>query len=148
MTIRLLTSVRLAWLHLFLLLMTTSALAADAPINIDPNQKRAEIRAQLLQFTPLGSDTKAVIAFIKTKLARNAGADPKVLKHGATGASTEGSDKTGVKVIKVNLRDYFESPALLTLDIPLPWRNALIAQWAFDKDDRLIELFLDRAPAE
>jgi hypothetical protein len=101
-----------------------------------------------LKYTPLGSTTNEVIAFNKTKLARDANTEPKVLKHGATGASAEASDQKGVKVIKVNLGNYFESPALLTLDIPLPWRDSLIAQWAFDKDDRLIEIFLDRTPAE
>lgn len=142
-------SSRLVLLPVFLLTVAASTYADDTAVSIDPNAKRAEIRAQLLKYTPLGSDVKEVIVFIKTKLARGGGgAEPKVLNRGATGASAKTSDRKGVKVIKVNLGNYFESPALLTLDIPLPWRDSLIAQWAFDKDDRLIEIFLDRTPVE
>jgi len=42
------------------------------------------------------------------------------------------------------LGDYIPNTILLTLSPPMPIQESMIAQWAFDEHDRLIELFLDR----
>jgi hypothetical protein len=115
-------------------------------VQIDPHELRARIRAELLRHTPPGSSTRDVLAFVRTRLQHEGDLAPVVENHPATGVSAGKSGKKGVKVVTVILSDYLESPILLTLQIPLPLRSTLVAQWAFDKDGRLVEIFLDRVP--
>lgn len=122
-----------------------AARGADAgKVQIDPYEVRAAIRAELLKYTPLGSSTKEVLNFVRTQLQHEGDEVPQVENHPATGELAAKSDRKGVKVIKVDLADYLSSPILLTLVVPMPLRSFLTAQWAFDKDGKLIEIFLDR----
>ena len=120
------------------------AVADNTPVEITPRDRRVEIRAKLLKYTPLGSSSKEVVAFIKTRLLKKGDPDPVIENHGATGPSAKDSSNKGVKSIKLNLADYIPNPFLLTLSPPMPFHESLTAQWAFDKNDKLVELFLDR----
>jgi len=143
---------RLFFLLLLLLLLTGTlpARAGDAPrVQIDPQVKRAEIRSALLKQTPLGSSPAHVFHFIQTQLLEKDAPLPKLRGHGATGASAEASDKRGTQSIQLDLADYpAANSLLLTLSPPLPLQESLLVQWAFDKQSRLIEIFLDRVEKE
>ena len=89
-----------------------------------------------------------MLAFIKAKLLEKDTPPPVLLDHGATGPSAEAAAVRGVKSIRLNLANYLANSLLLTLSPPLPIQESLIAQWAFDKEGRLIALFLDRAEKE
>ena len=132
---------------LFWLLVLGAVVPAGADnsrVKINPQDRRAEIRAELLKYTPLGSSSKDVIGFIQTRLLKKGDSAPKIRDHGATGPSAEGAKNKGVKIIKLDLGDYLMNPILLTLSPPLPFHESLMAQWAFDDKDKLVELFLDR----
>ena len=118
--------------------------ADNTPVEINPHDKRAEIRTELLKYTPLGSSSKDVMAFLTKRLLKKGDPEPAIENHGATGPSADPSKNKGVKSIKLDLADTIANPLLLTLSPPLPYHEALTAQWAFDGDDKLIGLFLDR----
>ena len=120
------------------------ALAANTPVEIDPLAKRAEIRKELLKYAPLGSSSREVIAFLKTRLLKADDPEPVLLEHAAAGPSAKASANRGAKIIKLNLGDYIPNTILLTLSPPMPFQEAIIAQWAFDGNDKLVDLFLDR----
>jgi len=124
--------------------VTPAPAANNASVEINHRDTRAEIRTQLLKYTPVGCSSKEVVAFLKTRLLKKGDPEPIIRNHGATGPSAEASSTKGVKSIKLDLGDYLESPILLTLSPPLPFREALMAQWAFDANDKLVGLFLDR----
>jgi len=116
----------------------------DSQVEIEPRDPRTQIRAQLLKYTPLGSSSKDVLAFIKNRLKPDNADKVAIENKPADGQSAESSDKRGTKRIKLVLGPYLTSPGLILLDIPLPLRNTLTVQWAFDKNDKLVEIFLDR----
>ena len=137
-------------LHCFLLtsllaLTGITPVAADnALIEINPRDRRAEIRAELLKYAPLGSSSKEVVVFLRTRVLKKGEPGPVVENHSATGPSAEASINKGIKGIKIELGDTVANPLLLTLSPPLPFHESLTAQWAFDASDKLIGLFLDR----
>lgn len=95
------------WIAVLIWLAALSARSDEnGSVEINPRDHRAAIRAELLKFTPLGSTAHDVIKFLKTRLAREGDAEPKIEKHPATGPSAEASEKRGVKVIKINLANY------------------------------------------
>jgi hypothetical protein len=134
-------------LHLFLLplLLAGQASAADEPrIAIEPRERRALIRSELLAATPLGSTPQQVLDFINQRLKQTPTLSPAIENKPAGGASAEKSRERGVKRIKIDLADYLTEPATLTLTIPIPIVASVWVPWAFDRDDRLIEIFVDR----
>ena len=141
------TSAGIRLLFLSVLLAFASCVAgdrSDGPVEIDPLSKRVEIRKELLKYTPPGSSSKAVIAFLKTRLLKKEAPTPVMEDHPATGPSADAAPNRGAKVIKLNLGDYVPNTILLTLAPPIPFQEAVVAQWAFDRDDKLVDLFLDR----
>jgi hypothetical protein len=115
------------------------------PLELEPADHRAAIRAELLKRTPPGSTTDQVLHFIHESLESQGDEHrPVVANHGATGPATEGSDKKGVRSIKIFLGDYVASAALMALPIPVPAMMGVTAQWAFDKDGKLIDIFVDK----
>jgi hypothetical protein len=69
---------------------------------------------------------------------------PALEKHPATGPTAAASRKKGVQCIRLFLGDYLANPALLLLPVPFPAQRRVTAQWAFDKNGRLIEIFVDK----
>ncbi|MHA3771435.1 hypothetical protein ACXR0O_07855 [Verrucomicrobiota bacterium sgz303538] len=126
---------------------TTLSLFAAAPEQqaIDPSEPRAQIRVEILKRTQLGSSTEDVMKFIRQNFQPKKDAPmPTVVHHPATGPSAADSDKKGVQSIRLVLGHYFKSPALLLLPIPLVAETTTAVQWAFDRDGKLIEVFVDK----
>lgn len=113
-------------------------------VEMNLHDQRSQIRANLLKYTPPGSSSASVLNFVKTRLKHKGNPDAKIDNHPARGPITEGSKLTGVKRIKVLLGDCLDSPLLMTMDVPVPVLTEVTVQWAFDKNDRLIEIFVDR----
>lgn len=137
------TMAQIGYLLVCLLILVQAASGKES-LEIDPLAKRTQIRTELLKYTPIGSSLKEVTTFLKTRLLKKDDPEPVVENHPATGPSAEASANKGVKVIKLNLGDYIANPILLTLAPPLPIQEKLIAQWAFDQNGKLVDLFLDR----
>ncbi len=115
--------------------------------SIDPQDHRLEIRATLLKQTPIGSSTTEVQKFITTKLLPKGAPPPVVEPHGATGEAAAKSARKGVKSIRVRLGGYIDNPATIFLTAPLLTEKEVIAEWAFDGEDKLIEVFVDKTSA-
>lgn len=129
-----------------LLLGTPGLLRAEdhQPLAIDARQRRVEIRQLLLQKTPLGCDVATVQKFLSTRVLKPGDPKPILRDHGAKGPSAKQSKNRGTQSIQADLGDYLASPAALTLPTPVVLEGSLIAQWAFDSNGKLIEIFLDR----
>lgn len=113
-------------------------------MKINVSERRAQIREALLKLAPLGSRSAEVLALIQQRLLPKDSPAPPLLARPASGPSAEASDRRGVKSIQLDLGDY-PNPGLLAISPTFPFEQSLQAQWAFDADDRLIELFLDRS---
>jgi hypothetical protein len=93
------------------------------------HRSEASIRASLLRQTPLGSSSSEVRALLEQRgwLNRN--------YHGTTGyyyqPSTEPARTVGVTSLSANLGDY-----------GFPFRTNVSAFWGFDRDDRLIDIWV------
>ena len=131
-------------MHSLICLAGDSADQTDHSLQIDPLAKRAAIRTELLKYTPVGSSSEEVLAFLKSRFLKKGDPTPELENHGATGACAEAAADRGVKVIRLSLGDYIPNPLLLTLSPPVTFQEAIIAQWAFDRNNKLIDLFLDR----
>ena len=112
------------------------------PINVQKH--RAEIRTALLRYTPLGSNPRDVLAFIKKSLLRKGDAAPRLENHSAIGEAAEQSDRRGTKSIRLELGRYLTHPEVIFLTAPIMMEQEVTAQWAFDAHDRLIEIFVDK----
>lgn len=125
----------------------TSVAQNTATTPVNPETHRAEIRAALLKATPIGSRATDVLAFIRKSLLREGAAVPKLEDHPAQLGAAAESPKRGVKSIHVLLGQYIDNPAVIILSGPLVLEKEVTAEWAFDKDDRLIEIFVDKQTA-
>jgi hypothetical protein len=151
-------------LPILLLFAQMAAANADGQTNdavVDVAEKRAEIRQHLLKYTPLGSSTGEVMTFIRARLPNVDESALVVSEHPAEGPSAETSGKRGVRVIKLDLSDPRMNPFLSNFSAPMPDESGmaislfpfgipventppLFIQWAFDSQDHLLEIFLDR----
>lgn len=150
-----------ALLLVFGAMAVTCAFGQTSSVVLDAGEKRAEIRQKLLKYTPLGSSSRDVMMFIRGRLPQLEESAVIVADHQAEGPSATASEKRGVKVIKLDLSDPRMNPFLSNFSAPLPDESGmsislfpfgvpvensppLIIQWAFDSNDRLLEIFLDR----
>jgi hypothetical protein len=142
---------------LFLLLLLTAfafgaaKVVADEkgpPVEIELRNRRAEIRAELLKYTPLGASVDDVLRFLNKRLRAENGAKPRLENHSAIGPTAELSKNKGVQSIQLVLGEYLTNPALLLLDAPLPLETAVSVQWAFNHEGKLIEIFVDKQVAQ
>ena len=69
---------------------------------------------------------------------------PKVRNQPAIGPTAKNSDKTGVQSIRLVLGHYLTSPATLLLQVPIIAKTTTVVQWAFDKDGKLSEVFVNK----
>lgn len=115
------------------------------PVNVKDH--RAEIRAALLRYTPLGSNPRDVLAFIKNRLLQEDDALPLLENHSAIGAAAEQSNRRGTKSIQLELGRYLTHPEVIFLTAPIMMEQEVLAQWAFDDRDRLVEIFVEKKPA-
>jgi hypothetical protein len=116
----------------------------EPPVVVDLRAHRAEIRAVLLRYTPLGSSAAKVLEFISAQLGHASDAPITIENESATGPAAEQSKKRGVKRIQVYLGQYYDHPEVVFLSAPLMMQKEVSAQWAFDQSDRLIEIFVDK----
>jgi hypothetical protein len=106
---------------------------------------RAKIRAELLKHTPPGTSAAEVLRFITTALPPKPGApEPKLEARPASGPAAAASGHAGTQRISVDLGNYEPNPGLLMQPIPLAIENRVSAQWAFDAEGRLLDIFIDK----
>jgi hypothetical protein len=106
---------------------------------------RAKIRAELLKHTPPGTTAAEVLRFIATALPPKPGVpEPKLETRPASGPAATASGHPGVQRISVDLGNYVPNPSLLIQPIPLVIENRVTAQWAFDAEGRLLDIFVDK----
>lgn len=112
-----------------------------------PEDHRAEIRAALLKSTPTGAKPADVLSFISKSLLKAGAHAPRLENQPAQIATPVASTKKGVKRIRYFLGSYLDKPALLFFSAPLILEKEVSVQWAFDKDERLIDIFVDKKTA-
>jgi hypothetical protein len=111
----------------------------ESPVVVDLRAHRAEIRAALLKYTPVGSSVKDVIDFISKQLQRAGGTSSVTVKP-VKDASQPGAAKT----IRVYLGQYYDHPEVVFLSAPLMMQKEVTAQWLFDSHDRLIDVAIEK----
>lgn len=134
------------WLRLVAWLVISPILAANPePQKIEAREPRTQIRAEILEGTKLGSSPDDVLKFIsKNFKPKKDTSVPKLRNHPAVGPTAKDSDKKGVQSIRLVLGHYFASPALLLMEVPIVAETTTAVQWAFNKDGKLIEVFVDK----
>jgi len=127
-------------------LVVAPGFATDAELSkIESREPRARIRAELLRETKIGSTAADVLRFVtKNFIPKDATTQPQILNHPAVGPTAKESEKRGVQSIRIVLGDYISRPALLLLDVPVISKTTTAVQWAFSKDGKLIEIFVDK----
>ena len=115
------------------------------PSLVDPVEHRAEIRATLLKQTPLGSSIADVQRFIRANFAQCISDAATLQSHGAEGEAAASSPNKGVKSLQILLGTYIDNPATIFLTAPLLNEKSVTAQWAFDNNGRLVEIFVDKS---
>ena len=120
--------------------------AATPPPIPSLDTPRAKIRAELLKHTPPGTSAVEVLRFIATALPPKPDVpEPTLEARPATGPAATASGHPGVQRISVDLGKYEPNPGLLMQPIPLAIENRVTAQWAFDAEGRLLDIFVDKA---
>jgi len=127
--------------------MSASSAQQVPPVRPDLRSHRADIRRALLQATPLGSSAENVLRIIKKDLQKEGDPTLRLENHSVQTEGAANSAKCGVKSIHLRLGDYIYNPAVIFLSAPMPLQKEVTADWAFNKDDRLIELFVDKKTA-
>ena len=139
----------------FLVLAAILAFAACGPSPAPPavtpppipslDTPRAKIRAELLKHTPPGTTADDVLRFLATALPPKPGApEPKLEARPASGPAATASGHPGTQRINVDLGNYEPNPGLILQPIPLAIENRVTAQWAFDAQGRLLDIFVDK----
>jgi hypothetical protein len=64
--------------------------------------------------------------------------------HPVQSEAAADSTKRGVKSIHLRLGNYMYNPAVIFLSAPMLLEKEVTVDWAFNKDDRLIEIFIDK----
>ena len=118
--------------------------ASESAVVVDLHAHPVAIRAALLRYTPIGSKASEVLKFIATRLERPRDLPLKIDNGPATGRAAEGSNRRGVRTIRVYLGEYYQHPGAVFLSAPMIMRKQVSAQWAFDEHDRLINVFVDK----
>jgi hypothetical protein len=143
--IRMHRSLHILWLALLLIEVSSTCAANPAHVKIEPQEHRFAIRQAILKCTPLGTDTNTVLRFVVECFRPKHDATlPKLEQHPADGTTAEASAKKGVQRVRLVLGHYMTNPILLTLQVPMIVETTTSVQWAFDKNGKLIEVFVDK----
>lgn len=126
------------------LLAVAGVRAENEPSPLDLQQRRAQIRELLLKETPVGMESKEVLASILKRLGGDEAKLPKIEDHPALGPEAEKAKQRGVKSIRLVLGDYYDHPEIIFFAAPMLSRREVTAQWAFDEQDRLVDIFVDK----
>jgi hypothetical protein len=118
---------------------TTMAQTKEATVIVNLHAHRGEIRAALLQHTPLGSNVKDVMNFISKQLQRDGENSPVTVE-----TVKDDSQPRAAKAIRVYLGQYYDHPEVVFLSVPLMMQREVRARWLFDSHDRLIDLVVDK----
>lgn len=116
----------------------------ESPVIVDLRAHRAEIRAVLLRYTPIGSSVTKVLEFVSKQLQRAGDAPVAVENQPATKPAAGESGRHEVKRIRVYLGQYYNHPEVVFLSAPLMMQKEVSAQWTFDRHDRLIDILVDK----
>lgn len=109
------------------------------------DEPRAQIRAELLSHTPPGTPADEVLRFIaKARPPQSGTAAPSLEAKPATGPAARASGHAGTQRIRIVLGEYMPNPTLLLQPIPLAIEDRVTAQWAFDAEGRLLDVFVDK----
>jgi hypothetical protein len=111
----------------------------ESPVIVDLHAHRGEIRAALLQRTPLGSNVKSVLDFISKQVQQNGGASPVTVEP-----VKDGSEPRAIKSVRAYLGQYYDHPEVFFLSAPLLMQKQETAQWLFDSHDRLINVVVEK----
>ena len=111
----------------------------ESPVIVDLHAHRGEIRAALLQRTPLGSNVKSVLDFISKQVQQNGGASPVTVEP-----VKDGSESHAAKSVRAYLGQYYEHPEVVFLSAPLLMQKEVTARWLFDSHDRLIKVVVEK----
>lgn len=112
----------------------------ESQVIVDLHAHRAEIRAVLLQYTPLGSSVKDVVEFVSKQLQRTGETSPVTVQP-----ASDGSRPRATKTIRVYLGQYYDHPEVFfLLFAPLMMQKEVTAYWWFDQHDRLIDIVVDK----
>jgi hypothetical protein len=118
---------------------------APPPVVPSLDTPRTEIRAELLKHTPPWTSAAEVLRFITTSIPAKPGKPaPQIEATPATGAAAIASGHAGTQRIRIVLGDYVPNPGLLLQPIPLEIENRVTAQWVFDADGHLLDIFVDK----
>jgi len=107
----------------------------ESPVIVDLRAHRGEIRAALLQHTPVGSSVKAVMNFISKQLQRAPGTSPVTIEP-----VKDDSQPRATKTIRIYLGQYYDHPEVVFLSAPLMMQREVTAQWLFDSRGQLIDV--------
>jgi hypothetical protein len=113
-------------------------------LTLDLHAPRAELRNELLGFTPTGSKLSDVLDFIKAHLGGADHSAPQVIEP------SPGTDKDAVarkpakKTIQLFLGRYYDQPGVIFLTAPLVMQKEVSVQWIFDEHDLLNDIVVDK----
>jgi hypothetical protein len=131
----------LAILSLALWVVAQSAWAEPKQprIIVDIHASRADIRNTLLTRTPAGSRIGRVINFISNQLEVTGS-----IVDMTTESAKTSPPSNGTKTIRVYLGQYYKRLGTLFLTAPMVVHEDVNAQWLFDRDDRLIDIVVEK----
>jgi hypothetical protein len=134
------------WLAIVTWFAVSSLFAADAgPARIEAAEPRVQIRMEVLKGTKLGATPADVLAYIGTHFQPSQGVPaPRLRNHSAVGPTAKESAKKGIQSIRLVLGQYLRNPATFLMEIPIVTKTTTTVQWAFDKEGKLIEVFVDK----
>lgn len=107
----------------------------NTKVRISPRLSEEEIRSAILHYTPIGSSSDEVLTFVRNRLKYKHDRD---LTYEHRPASKRGSGfyptEIGKNNIFINLGTFGFNPLL---------RTDVYVSWAFDKNDRLIDVIVE-----
>lgn len=110
---------------------------------VDLRSHRSEIRALLLEHTPLKSGAREVVDFISRHLQHDENT-PVTVVDGSSPLVTAELRQRGAKFIRVYLGQYYDHPEVVFLAAPVLIQKEVRVIWIFDQQNRLIDIFVDK----
>lgn len=113
-------------------------------LTLDLHAPRAELRKELLRYTPTGSKLSDVSDFISGHLGGAEHSTPQAIEP-SPGADKDAVAKQDVKkTIQVFLGRYYDQSGVIFLTAPLVMQKEVSVQWVFDEHDLLRDIVVDK----